>query len=739
MTITILTGPSGSGKSKHLIERVNAARASGQAVRTFLSSKAVIAAPDPNLWMHGVIASRDPSMTTPLDHVVSIDECGEILRSLPRGSLAAFDEAFYFDEDVTDHWSHAAGRGIDVLVSTPSAAQLQRLVREDTLEKRLTMRCQECRRREATESFLLPGKNDATSVCPNCAAKLITAIRSELVSRLQSQAPYPGEKAIYQPVELEECADWQILRPDSGARVELLTSIVSDVEERTGTRPESYMDVGCNTGYFCSAMAAAGLAAIGVDVVEGDIDVAALLTAAVRRDRCQFVLADVYEYLRDTREQQIEVISAFSVIQWLILQRSLEHGVEALNWLFEKSGQACVLEMGYPSEEIYRDKLPPVIDRDWVRNLMIESGRFAEVRCFPAREGGLMRDVFVGFVPDSDRANRPLRVITSLGSAPPYDHAEDIVLRLAPVIRKLTQGELASDNFRSLEEHGVHVTPVSFYQPVPELRTLSETLWTQPSTFGGIDMNESEQIRLVSQVFPEFAEECSALPVRQSNAADDFFIGNGMFDGTDALIYYCLVRHLRPSRIVEVGSGFSTALALVASRRNGGAEVVAIDPHPSKVLEAMRSRITEVIARPVQEVDSRRFEALEAGDILFIDSSHVARIGSDVNYLILEVLPRLQEGVLVHFHDVFLPFEYPKAWVLDKLRFWTEQYLLQAFLAFNSDYEIVLANNFLGMNHRDLLRETFPDSPWWGGGSFWIRRQQKAVVQAEAKRRRRRI
>jgi hypothetical protein len=109
--------------------------------------------------------------------------------------------------------------------------------------------------------------------------------------------------------------------------------------------------------------------------------------------------------------------------------------------------------------------------------------------------------------------------------------------------------------------------------------------------------------------------------------------------------------------------------------------------------------------------------------MLFIDSSHTVKIGSDVNYLFLEVLPRLRPGVIVHVHDIFLPFEYRRDWVLDELRFWTEQYLLQAFLQFNSEFEVLMANSYLNHYYHEELKATFPDLTWWEGGSFWMRRR----------------
>jgi hypothetical protein len=124
----------------------------------------------------------------------------------------------------------------------------------------------------------------------------------------------------------------------------------------------------------------------------------------------------------------------------------------------------------------------------------------------------------------------------------------------------------------------------------------------------------------------------------------------------------------------------------------------------------------------VEDVGVETFEQLQARDVLFIDSSHVVRIGGDVTYLFLEVLPRLQPGVVIHVHDIFFPGDYPRDWVVEQFRFWSEQYLLQAFLAFNSAFEVLLCNGYLQSKYAPVLRATFARSPWWGGGSFWMRR-----------------
>jgi hypothetical protein len=133
--------------------------------------------------------------------------------------------------------------------------------------------------------------------------------------------------------------------------------------------------------------------------------------------------------------------------------------------------------------------------------------------------------------------------------------------------------------------------------------------------------------------------------------------------------------------------------------------------------------LTRLISSNVQDVPPEEFQRLGQNDVLFIDSSHVSKIGSDVNYIFFEVLPRLASGVIVHVHDIFLPGEFPRHWVTDELRFWNEQYLLRAFLTFNREFEVLLGNAFCAERHADVMRDTFPTSPFLLGGSFWMRRR----------------
>ena len=321
------------------------------------------------------------------------------------------------------------------------------------------------------------------------------------------------------------------------------------------------------------------------------------------------------------------------------------------------------------------------------------------------------------------RAEHPENAPKSTAQGTPAEDraARKVAALLAPLVRSGAYLKY----FDLWQEHGFHVSRNHFYEPIPDTRALPDALWEREAPLHGIDMNGAEQVRLLQEVFPRFADEYNGFA--HAPAPEDphrYYFDNPMFSGTDALVSYCMMRYAAPRRIVEVGGGFSTLLAAEAARRNGTTELVCIEPSPRPFLNARLPGLTALLEAPVQEVDPAVFAQLEAGDVLFIDSSHVARIGSDVNYLLLDVLPTLRPGVLVHLHDVFLPREYPKDWVLEQRRFWNEQYLLQAFLIYNRCFEVLFANSYMAQHHPDAMRSTFPRSPWWGGGSFWMRKHR---------------
>jgi len=283
--------------------------------------------------------------------------------------------------------------------------------------------------------------------------------------------------------------------------------------------------------------------------------------------------------------------------------------------------------------------------------------------------------------------------------------------------------------FRLWQEHGYHVTPVHHYQPIPDTRALDERLWAKPSQLVGVDMNESGQLELMTTFVRQFEEEYATFPETQTDVPHQYYLRQDMFRGVDAEILYGIIRHFKPKRILEIGSGFSTYLAAQAVCRNqqedqASCRLIAMEPYPNAVLQKGFPGLAELRTTRIQDISLAEFEALEPNDILFIDSSHVATVGSDVQYEYLEVLPRVKKGVIIHAHDIWLPAEYPKDWVMEKCRFWNEQYLLQAFLSFNDRFEVMWSSGYMHLNHPEKLKAAFPS--YLGDQeipvSFWMRR-----------------
>lgn len=295
------------------------------------------------------------------------------------------------------------------------------------------------------------------------------------------------------------------------------------------------------------------------------------------------------------------------------------------------------------------------------------------------------------------------------------------IVELSQFIAAVMPHCLRSGRFLELfpvwEQHGFHVTPVHFHQPIPDTRELPETLWEQPSELVGINMNEALQFDLLRHHLTKFRDEYNNLPVEPPPGQ------RRPFHGVDALVAYCMVRHFQPRLIIEVGSGFSSLVLSQAAAKNKNSALICIDPFPRDFVRNGLPGLQSLIEKKVEDIVFEFFSQLQSGDILFIDSSHTVKIGGDVNHLFLEVLPRLKPGVIVHVHDIFLPLEYRRDWVLDEFRFWNEQYLLQAFLTFNSEFEVLLANSYLNHYHQEDLKSAFPNLSSWASGSFWMRRK----------------
>jgi hypothetical protein len=188
-----------------------------------------------------------------------------------------------------------------------------------------------------------------------------------------------------------------------------------------------------------------------------------------------------------------------------------------------------------------------------------------------------------------------------------------------------------------------------------------------------------------------------------------------------------MTRYLLPRRIIEIGSGFSSCVILDTNELFFGSSIKTtfIDPYPRRLMSLIkendRSRI-EIIPHRLQDVRLSIFEELQANDILFIDSTHVSKIDSDVNRIFFEILPLLSSGVYIHFHDIFFPFEYPKEWIYEG-RAWNEAYVLRAFLQYNTQFRVVLMNTFMEYFHETFFREKMPLCLKNPGGSIWIRKE----------------
>jgi len=269
--------------------------------------------------------------------------------------------------------------------------------------------------------------------------------------------------------------------------------------------------------------------------------------------------------------------------------------------------------------------------------------------------------------------------------------------------------------------------PGHFYSPIPDLhfvqRHSSKLFERDTRDVPGIALHADEQRALIAR----FARFYGEIPFAAKRSRElRYYFDNSYFSYGDAISLYSMLRCFRPQRVIEIGSGYSSAVMLDTNDRflAGDVKFAFIEPCPERLQSLLNDHDRvhhELIVADVQTVSLDRFQALEADDILFIDSSHVIRIGSDVVFLLSHVLPALRQGVIVHFHDVFWPFEYPEEWVRNG-RAWNEAYALRAFLQFNSSFEILFFNSYLSVHHKDALERHLPLFLRNPGGSIWLRK-----------------
>ena len=242
-----------------------------------------------------------------------------------------------------------------------------------------------------------------------------------------------------------------------------------------------------------------------------------------------------------------------------------------------------------------------------------------------------------------------------------------------------------------------------------------------PETLQGIDLNTTEQMDLLN-TFDLFYNELPFTDEKQKRLR--YYYNNSWFGYSDAIFLYCMLRHLKPKKIIEVGSGFSSSVMLDTNELffENSINCTFIEPYPQRLESLLNNcgKNFEILKSKVQEISKEVFQKLGENDILFIDSSHISKFNSDVNYLIHQILPELSDGVYIHFHDVVYPFEYSKKAILNGDN---EAYILRAFLQYNKEFKIAMFHSYLRRMYTAEIKNRFPLLSQHSGGSIWLKKQ----------------
>ncbi len=255
----------------------------------------------------------------------------------------------------------------------------------------------------------------------------------------------------------------------------------------------------------------------------------------------------------------------------------------------------------------------------------------------------------------------------------------------------------------------LHITPVHYYSPIPNSADLNSGTFKRIYRDNGVDWNIKQQLYYLQSVFAKYMNEFEPSQNTGLSLVDSF-------------ILYAMIREKKPKVMIEVGSGETTKISLLALARNReeghSCKFYAVEPYPSEELKRIKATDFQLIDNKLEHID---LNFLITADLFFIDSSHVSKIGSDVNYEVLEIVPNLKRGAIVHWHDIMMPGEYYEEWVRGHL-FWNESYLLHAFMLFNNSFQIVWASRYMQLNNSALMKDIFPyfRPDREGCTSFWI-------------------
>ena len=275
---------------------------------------------------------------------------------------------------------------------------------------------------------------------------------------------------------------------------------------------------------------------------------------------------------------------------------------------------------------------------------------------------------------------------------------------------------------RQIQKHGINIVPANFYSNIPmidEVHASFEYRDEGAEVYNSGIFDKTKIAEFVGKL-SVYADEFS--PPMEGNAKnpDGYFWKNPAFSYSDAMAYYCVLRHYKPQHVLEIGSGFSTFVADEALAKNGSGKLTLIEPYPKGFLRSLES-VDTIIESFVQDIPlTELVQLVESSDVWFIDSTHTVKVGSDCLYIYLKIMPEIAKNIVVHSHDIFLPFGTPKSSVLEKHIYWTEQYLLYAYMLDNPKVEVLFGSAYAHRLLPDLLRRFMGGKYPGGGGSLWF-------------------
>lgn len=305
-----------------------------------------------------------------------------------------------------------------------------------------------------------------------------------------------------------------------------------------------------------------------------------------------------------------------------------------------------------------------------------------------------------------------------------YKHKKDKLGKMKKLIKKYFN---KLPYLSRLIEYETHYPPGHFYSPIPNHQGISLANKSRHLPIKDVELNDASQL----DFFESLAEYIETNPFTNELEKEGsiFYNKNGFYGYGDAQILQAFIRKVQPNRVIEIGSGFSSALLQETNEAffDNRIDIKLIEPYPGRLRKTFKGKSkvidTILIEKKLEEVDISLFRDLKSGDILFIDSSHVLKAGSDLYVLFFEILPLLEKGVYIHFHDIFYGFEYLDSHYKGKKGFgWNENYFLRAFLMNNKSYKVVLFLNHIDTLYAKQLKEYSPSYRLNAGGACWIRK-----------------